>query len=785
MSGEGRSSTRSAFKSPLIAVALCFAAGIAWAGAVAPGLNTCYALLALSLLAWIRWEGITTLLIFIFVSGGLLHLFRTNAQHSAPFFDHLADGPFPVTIEGVIISPPEEVAGISKRTHFELQIENIVRNNHKAFAHQNRVRVEIRGSPATRYGDRLRLRGILKRPNPRRNPANFDYAGFLRNRGIHAELSCTEQDVEKLETDKGNPVIAAGLHCRKWISEQITRGLGENETEAIAIIRAMALGQRDGTPDYLTDKFRFSGTLHVFAVSGLHVGIVAAIIWFGMSALTALFGLHRNVAVLSVVLAVIAYAIITGLRPSACRAAVMAVIFFGGMLFGREPRVFNSTAAAALVILLFDTNQLFLPGFQLSFCVLISILALATPISTYLHRPFQPDPFLPKSLITPGRRACNSVSRKITGLTAMSIAAWAGSSLLTWYFFGLITPVSIIANLLLIPLAFMVLGTAALAVMLAPLAHPLPAEILNESNALWAKTAALAADTFSHVPGGHWMVPSPARLLRDRCEINVLDLPYGGGACHIALRGGADWLIDSGSESAFKGSVHPLLRSYGCRRLDGLLLSHGDIGHVGGAVTAIQEYHPHRLLTTPLNSTSPAWRCALLAASEKGVHAESPASGEKIDLGSDHHLHILYPPQEDAPGFVADDRCLVAQLRGPGGWRVLFMSDSGFYTERWLMANIDPDKLRSDILVKGKHGSDYSGLPGFIDAVAPRAIIVSNTPRPGSRNSLRNWKESIADRGIELFEQANTGAISIHLDAGNAYIAAFLGDQALTLKRAD
>ncbi len=113
------------------------------------------------------------------------------------------------------------------------------------------------------------------------------------------------------------------------------------------------------------------------------------------------------------------------------------------------------------------------------------------------------------------------------------------------------------------------------------------------------------------------------------------------------------------------------------------------------------------------------------------------------------------------------------------------MSDSGFYTERWLMANIDPDKLRSDILVKGKHGSDYSGLPGFIDAVAPRAIIVSNTPRPGSRNSLRNWKESIADRGIELFEQANTGAISIHLDAGNAYIAAFLGDQALTLKRAD
>jgi competence protein ComEC len=281
------------------------------------------------------------------------------------------------------------------------------------------------------------------------------------------------------------------------------------------------------------------------------------------------------------------------------------------------------------------------------------------------------------------------------------------------------------------------------------------------------------------------MVPSPARLLRDRCEINVLDLPYGGGACHIALRGGADWLIDSGSESAFRGSVHPLLRSYGSGRLDGLLLSHGDIGHVGGAVTAIQEYHPRRLLTTPLNSTSPAWRSALLAAREKGIHTESPAAGGKIDLGSGHHLHILYPPEKDAPGFVADDRCLVVQLRGPDGWRVLFMSDSGFYTERWLMENIDHDGLRSDVLVKGQHGSDYSGLPGFIDTVAPQAIIVSGTLRPASRNSLRNWKESIRDREIELFEQARSGAISIRLDAENAYITAFLDNQTLTLKRAD
>ena len=784
MSGKGRSSPCSAFRSPLILASLSFAAGIAVADSITPGLNQCYALLALSLLVWVGWEKTSTFLALVFVSGGLLHLLEINAQNSAPFFEQLSDGAIHVTIEGVIDSPPEQAGEPANRTRFDFRIENITRKNEKQPAYKNRIRVEINGLPSTSYGESLRLRGILKRPNQKRNPASFDYAYFLQKQGIHAEFFCHEKDVEKLGSDEGNPVIAAGLRCRRWISEQITRGLGDNESEAIAIIKAMTLGQRTDTPDYLTDKFRFSGTLHVFAVSGLHVGIVAAIAWFAMSALAGLLGMHRNVAVLSVILAVIAYAIITGLRPSAFRAAVMAVIFFGGMLFGREPRVFNSTAAAAMIILLCDTNQLFRPGFQLSFCVLISILSLATPIGKYLDRPLRPDPFIPKSLISPGKRAFNSVSCKITGLMAMSIAAWAGSSLLTWYLFGLITPVSVIANLILIPIAFLVLGTAALSVLLAPISHPLPAEIINESNALWAKTAAFSAEKFSSIPGAHWSIASPAHLFRDKCEVNLLDLPYGGGACHIAINGEKDWLIDSGSNASFKRAVHPLLRSYGSGQLAGMILSHGDIAHVGGASMGIEEYHPRRLITTPLNSTSPAWRSALLKAKEHGIQSEFPSTGEKIDLGDGYHLNILFPPAENAPGLVADDRCLITQLRTPEGWRILFMADSGFYTERWLMAHIKPEELRSDIMIQGQHNTDHYGLPGFIDAVAPDAIIVSAPYRPRSRESRRRMKAFIHGQGIELFEQARSGAISIRFEAGRATIKAFLGNQSLALKRA-
>ena len=413
MSHEGCTTRGSSFNAPLVLVALSFSSGIALADSISPPLTQSFLLLTLSLLLWIGRETNATFLVLVFMSGGLLHLLNIDAQKSAPFFDQLSEGSIYVTVEGVIVSPPENSGPSASRTRFDFQLKNITRKGQKKSAFKNRIRVDIKGNPQARYGDLFLLHGILKPPNRTRNPGSFEYARFLNTRGIYAEFSCHEKDAEKLATNQGNPIIAAGLRCREWVSSQITRGIAGDETEAIAIIKAMTLGQRSDTPDYLQDKFRYSGTLHVFAVSGLHVGIVAAITWFGISALVGIFGMHRNVAVLSVIIAVIAYAIITGLRPSAFRAAVMTVIFFGGMLFGREPKMFNSTAAAALVILLYETNQLFRPGFQLSFCVLISILAFANPIGKFLYRPFRIDPYLPKSLIPTSRRILSSICKSI------------------------------------------------------------------------------------------------------------------------------------------------------------------------------------------------------------------------------------------------------------------------------------------------------------------------------------------------------------------------------------
>jgi competence protein ComEC len=471
---------------------------------------------------------------------------------------------------------------------------------------------------------------------------------------------------------------------------------------------------------------------------------------------------------------------VTGLRPSACRAAIMGAIFFGGMLIGREPHVINSTAAAALVILLPDTNQLFRPGFQLSFLVLLSIAILANTVGKYLSRPFYPDPFLPISLVPRRRLNLFAGARKASGLTGVSTAAWAGSTPLTWIYFGLLTPISIVANLILIPLAFLVLGTSAFSVALAIVPHPLPAELANEATALWAKSAATSAGAFSEIPGGHWNVPSPQHLFRKECEITILDLPYGGAATHIALRGGGDWLIDSGSEHAFRRSTHPLLRAYGVGRLDGLLLTAADVEHVGGGAATISEYTPHRVLTTPANSTSPGWRRALATADAEGIEIERPVSGDVIELGRGNSLHILYPPDGLPTGFVADDRALVIQLRLANGCRLLFLGDSGFYTERWLLEHTPPETLRSDILIKGQHGSDLAELPGMIDSVSPRAVVIN-----GLSKAAASWAGDLRERGIAIFNQRETGAVQIRIEGSNTVLDAFLGDRSLILETAN
>src|SRR2546430_4238497 len=159
----------------------------------------------------------------------------------------------------------------------------------------------------------------------------------------------------------GNPILRLAQKSRAWMQNAICRGL-ENAPEVQNFLSGIVLGLRRQAPEDIEEPFQQTGTLHLFAVAGLHVGIFAQLLWI----LSMVARLSHKQASALIIPALFFYAAITGLHVSSVRAAIMASVLLGGIFFERKVFLLNSLAAAAFFLLCWDTNELFSTGFQLS-----------------------------------------------------------------------------------------------------------------------------------------------------------------------------------------------------------------------------------------------------------------------------------------------------------------------------------------------------------------------------------------------------------------------------------
>src|SRR2546423_2089356 len=166
-------------------------------------------------------------------------------------------------------------------------------------------------------------------------------------------------------------------------------------------LSGIALGLRHQTPENIEEPFQKTGSLHLFAVAGLHVGIVARLLWI----LAMMVRLSRKWATAVIIPLLLFYAAITGLHVSSVRAAVMSSVLLAGFFVERKVFVLNSLAAAAFLLLCWNTNEFFSTGFQLSFAVVGGIVLLADPLSKWLRQFGASDAFLPRHLVSASRRA--------------------------------------------------------------------------------------------------------------------------------------------------------------------------------------------------------------------------------------------------------------------------------------------------------------------------------------------------------------------------------------------
>src|SRR5436190_9853808 len=682
----------------------------------------------------------------------LLHNLETNNTEGQQLADELGGRPRVVTVVGCVITEPKIAP--SRFTTFLLKLKSIEFEGRKQ---PTRAVWQVRWKSAPEFGDELKLFGMAEVIEPPRNPGEFDMRSYLMRHDVRRMLFVRyTEDGTLIRHSGGNPILRTAQKSREWMQNAICRGL-DDSPDVQNFLSGIVLGVRHQTPEDIEEPFQQTGTLHLFAVAGLHVGIVAALLW--MLAMVA--RLSRKSAAAIIIPLLFFYAAVTGLHVSSLRAAVMSSILLGGLFFERKVFVLNSLAAAAFFLLCWNINELFSTGFQLSFAVVAAIILFADLFAEFLQRWTAADPFLPRVLLRGPRRWMHAAFERICRGAGVSLAAWLGSLPFVLWYFHIITPISLVANLIVVPIAFVILAIALLSIFSTPILTGIGV-IFNNANWLLATFVMGIVQILARVPGGHFYVEQPHWPEKLAAKITVLDV--GAGAAVHLQTGRSNWLFDCGNERSYQRVVREYLHWAGINRLSGLLLSHGDALHLGGAAQLLDDFPRLHVIDNAAPDHSGAHRRVRRLFREHGIKLDNLSAGDSFPLSREITAHVLFPPRTlSSP--TADDEAYVIGLVVTPASRILFMSDSGVKTEQALLGS--GLNLQSDIIIKGQHHSGESASDAFLDATRPRLIIATSRDFPASERLNDAWVENLRKRGIKLFRQDETGAVILRFHRDN------------------
>jgi len=653
----------------------------------------------------------------------------------------LLDKPQVAVVSGFVASQPMEF-GDGSRFRFtieELQLSG--RTVQIGFP----LSVKLRDGVPT-YGDRLRLRGQWRQVPAPRNPGSFDTRSWLAEHGIFSELEVAHRfDCEWHEGGKGNPLIAASLQARSWVGEQITRGIA-NDSEIAGILLAMTLGLHQETTPETQEMFRETGVWHLFSVSGLHVGMVLAAAWLFFQ----IVRIPTGAAVALTLLVLVGYCFLTGLKPACVRATVMAILVMSGLLMRRRPAVLNSLGAAALLILLFEPAQLFSAGFQLSFLVVGAIALIALPLQTLLRKRFEVDPMIPPALVTSRQRTRESAGFWLAGGIAVSVAAWLGSAPLIAIYFSGVSLAALPANLLCVPIAFSIVALAMVSLPLGLLA-PVLGSAVNNTNWLLIKLLLVMLNGLSSIPGSWISLSTP---LPESVDARITVFALGSGGCAAIECSRRKVLVDAGSDYDTRSTVLPYLTQRGINRLDALILTHGDAGHMGGARSLLEELAIDRIALPAVQDRSPTRAEIEAEATSRGLAPARLGHGDRLE-----GLEILYPSAGDRDR-LADDRPLILLFEHPRA-NVLFLSDAGHDAKEWLSAKAPG--LEVDVIVEGRHSEGLVRDTGFYRSVGAHTVILTDADFPEKEQVPARFVAALKRNGIDVRLLSHTGAVTMEL----------------------
>ena len=262
------------------------------------------------------------------------------------------------------------------------------------------------------------------------------------------------------------------------------------------ILNAVVLGYRSGLQGDAKRLFMETGTLHIFAISGLHVGIIVYLLTWVLRWLR----VSRVHWALYLAPLLILYTLGTGARPSAVRACIMAILFYTAPLLGRKSDSLCSVATACLLILVFAPWQLFEIGFIYSFVVVTGLIVLCPLMESRMAHLWVKDEMMVEEEAR-WLQLLRAGARRLCSLVSLSFVAWLVSAPLTNYFFGRCSPIALLSNIIVIPAAFVMVMLGCLSLVAGPCASVF-AVVLNWGNKLLVISLFAVMKMISRIPFG-------------------------------------------------------------------------------------------------------------------------------------------------------------------------------------------------------------------------------------------------------------------------------------------
>lgn len=775
---------------------------------------TAIALVAWCTASWTRRDVAARLFLLVAIAAatGAWHHDRWNLYRDDEIRRFATESPTPICLEAVCTTAPQVVPAppfdplrsIPANPHSRMDVGVVaVRDGAVWRTASGRARVtidqELEGIHA---GDRLQVLGRLETPLPAENPGEFDNALFARGRRelsvIHVKLP---QCISVLESGSAfNPV--------RWVDE--TRRAGDRllwsylSHEQAGLAAAVLLGEREEVDRETSEAFLETGTIHILCIAGLHMGILAWILFL-------IFGsgwLPRRAAIACVMAITAFYMLLTESQPPVVRATILIWIVCGGMLLGRTRIGLNGLAFAALVFLILNPADLFHTGVQLSFLSVAVLIWAAEHL--FQRAPLDPLDRLIASTRPWPQRFMRKLARAVKETFLVGSILWIFIAPLTMSRFHLFTPAALLLNVVLIPALGVTmaagLGVLVFGAWLVPLAS-LFAWVCNAGLSFidWSVKIAL------HVPAARLWVPGPPELwlvlfyaglavvvllpkllppLRWRvalvggwCGVSLIAagaasppvhqvrctfIAVGhGGAELLELPDGKTLLYDSGRLGQPVGgaqSISSVLWSRGISHLDAVIISHADADHYNSLPELLRRFSVGSVYVSPgmFNHQSKALN-VLRKSIEESTRLDYVAAGDRLQLDGGVSIEVLNPPPQ---GIVGSDNanCIVMSVQY-AGHGILLTGDIATPGIEMLM-NEAPTPY--DVVQAPHHGSSYSSPEKFASWSTPMFAVICGSKTDGL--AARTVYEA---HGAKVLNTADCGAITVTIDPGGIEVQTF------------